>query len=383
LSDSALGLLTGFAFAAFYAAAGIPLGRLADRVNRKTLLAVSLAGWSVATAACGAAGSFGQLALARMAVGIGEGGCAPASHSLISDLFPPGRRALPLAIFSAGGMLGMVGGFAAGGVLEAKLGWRGAFWALGGTGILLVPLLGLALPEPRHGNVKSGPAPTPLRTLLAAPGFLLLVLAYSSVTLGTLGITQWLPAFYERSFGLSRVAIGGTLAIVDGLGAIIGLVAGGWIADLGSRRSARWPLHQFVVASILVVPLQLAALLAPSSELSFAFAFLTMLVGMLGTGPALAVIQTIVPPGARATATATVLVASALISSGGGPLFVGLLSDAFHATLNAESLRWALVIVAATGGSVAAILAGLAARRLHDPAMLSAPSPDTVPSSVI
>lgn len=106
LSDSALGLLTGFAFFAFYATAGIPLGRIADPINRKTVLATSLDAWSIATATCGAAGSFLQLAIARMTVGIGEGGCAPASHSLISDLFPPGRRALPLAIFTSGGALG-------------------------------------------------------------------------------------------------------------------------------------------------------------------------------------------------------------------------------------------------------------------------------------
>jgi predicted MFS family arabinose efflux permease len=374
LSDAALGLLTGFAFAAFYAAAGIPLGRIADRVNRRTLLTVSLATWSAATAACGAAGSFGQLALARMAVGIGEGGCAPASHSLISDLFPAGRRALPLGIFTAGGMLGMVGGFAVGGMLEAKLGWRGAFWSLGGLGLLMVPLLAFALPEPRQGNARSRPAPIPMRELLATPGFLLLVLAYSFVTLGLLGITQWLPAFYERSFGLSRVAIGGTLAIVDGLGAIIGLIAGGWISDLGMRLSARWPLHQFVTAALCVVPLQLAMLLAPSANISFALAFLTMLVGMSGTGPALSVIQGIVPASARATATASVLVGSALIGMGGGPLLVGVLSDAFHATLHAESLRWSLAAVTAAGGSIAAALATLATRKLHSSTSRSAAS---------
>jgi predicted MFS family arabinose efflux permease len=366
LSDSALGLLTGFAFFAFYATAGIPLGRLADRINRRMLLATSLAAWSIATATCGLAGSYLQLALSRMAVGVGEGGCAPASHSLISDLFPAGRRALPLGIFTAGGTLGMFGGFSAGGVLEATLGWRGAFWVLGGTGMLFVPILALALPEPRRTGVAPLGRPTPLRELLGTPGFVLLALSYSFLTVGLLGITQWLPAFYERCFGLNRSIIGASLATVGGLGAILGLVTGGWIADRISRRFVRWPLYQFVGATILVVPLQLAMLLVPGVNASFALAFVSMLIGWLGTGPALALIQTIAPQGARATATATVLVGSAVIGMGGGPLVVGVLSDAFHASLQTDSLRWALAGVAAVGGSVAAALGILATCRLKN-----------------
>jgi len=360
LSDATLGLLTGFAFAAFYAAAGIPLGRMADRVNRKTLLATSLTAWSIATAACGVAGSWLQLALARMAVGVGEAGCAPASHSLISDLFQPGRRALPLAIFTSGGTLGMVGGFAIGAELEARLGWRGTFAALGGAGLVFVPVLALMLPKVPRDTRTEREAPARLLDLFRTRGFVSLTLAISFVTLGLLGLTQWLPAFYERTFGLSRIAIGGTLATVNGLGSFVGLLGGGWLADWGARRHPRWPLRQFVLSTTLVVPLQLAMLLAASPSVSFTLAFLTMLVGMAGTGPALAVVQTIVPPRTRATATATLLVGSALIGTGGGPFIAGALSDALQPTLQVDSLRWSLATVAAAAGAIATLLACLA-----------------------
>lgn len=375
LSDSALGLLTGFAFSAFYAAAGLPLGRIADRVNRRLLLTISLAAWSVATAACGAATSFIQLALARMSVGIGEGGCSPSSHSLIADLFPPGHRAFPLGIFTAGAMAGMLGGFAAGSVLEAHLGWRGAFWALGATGFLFVPVIGLGLKEPRREAASATPSEASLRELFRTPGFLLLALSYSFVTLGFLGITQWLPAFYERSFGLNRVTIGGMLALMSGVGGIVGLVGGGWIADWGSHRSSRWPLYQFVGATVLAIPVQLAVLLVSNPNVSFALTFLAMLFATVGSGPAFAVIQTIVPPGARATATAALLVGYAVIGMGGGPLLIGILSDALQPVWQADSLRRALVAVAAAGGVIAFILGALATRRLHATGLLSTAAP--------
>ena len=147
---------------------------------------------------------------------------------------------------------------------------------------------------------------------------------------------------------------------------MIGLLAGGWFSDRMARRFARWPLYQFVWTTALVVPLQLAMLLVHWASVSFALAFLSMFVGWLGTGPAFAVIQTMVPQRARATATATILVGSSVIGMGGGPLVVGVLSDTFHSSLQADSLRWALAGVAAVGGSVATVLAILATRRLHN-----------------
>ena len=322
-----------------------------------------------------AATSFMQLALARMSVGIGEGGCSPASHSLISDLFPPGRRALPLGIFTAGAMAGMLGGFGAGSLLEAHLGWRGAFWVLGGTGLLFVPVIGSRLREPRREVDSTHSSQASLTELFRTPGFIFLVVSYSFATLGFLGITQWLPAFYERSFGLTRVTIGGTLAIMSGIGGIVGLIAGGLVADWGSRRSSRWHLYQFVGSAALAVPIQLAMLLVSTPNASFALAFLTMLVATLGSGPAFAVIQTIVPVGARATATATVLVAYAVIGMGGGPLVIGVLSDVLQPTWHADSLRWALVSVAAIGGAGAVILGALATRKIHGARLVSAAVP--------
>ena len=151
LSDSQLGLLTGFAFAMFYVTAGIPIARFADRSNRRNIVAVSVGLWSAMTAVSGLVQNYGQLLAARVGVGVGEAGGSPPSHSIVSDIFPPEKRASALAFYSTGVNLGILFGFLFGGWLNEFFGWRVAFMVVGIPGVLLAILLRTTVREPIRG----------------------------------------------------------------------------------------------------------------------------------------------------------------------------------------------------------------------------------------
>src|SRR5215831_13160215 len=126
LSDTQLGMLSGFTFAIFYVTLGIPIARFADKTNRRNTVAVSLALWSMMTACCGFAKNFIQLLFARIGVGVGEAGGSPPAHAMISDYFSPEKRSTALSVYSAGLYFGVLVGFLMGGYLNQELGWRSA-----------------------------------------------------------------------------------------------------------------------------------------------------------------------------------------------------------------------------------------------------------------
>ena len=155
LSDSQLGLLTGFAFAMFYVTAGIPIARFADRSNRRNIVAVSVGLWSAMTAVSGLVQNYGQLLAARIGVGVGEAGGSPPSHSIVSDIFPPEKRASALAFYSTGVNLGILFGFLFGGWLNEFFGWRVAFMVVGIPGVLLAILVRTTVREPIRGLMEN------------------------------------------------------------------------------------------------------------------------------------------------------------------------------------------------------------------------------------
>ena len=152
LSDTQLGLLSGFAFAIFYVSFGIPIARWADHYNRRNIVAISLTAWSVMTAACGMVQSYTQLLLARIGVGIGEAGGSPPAHSIISDYFPFSQRATALSIYSVGIYIGIMLGYLGGGWINEFFGWRVALFAIGAPGVLLAIVVRLTVKEPLRGN---------------------------------------------------------------------------------------------------------------------------------------------------------------------------------------------------------------------------------------
>ena len=159
LSDSQLGLLSGTAFAVFYVFCGIPIARWADRYNRVNIVSAAVVVWSGMTALCGFAGSYLQLFLARLGVGVGEAGGSPPSHSIISDYFPHEQRGRAMSVYSAGVYIGILVGFLAGGWIGQYFGWRIAFLVVGLPGVLLGILVKLTLREPKRGGLDKAEVP--------------------------------------------------------------------------------------------------------------------------------------------------------------------------------------------------------------------------------
>jgi predicted MFS family arabinose efflux permease len=364
LSDTQVGLVTGLAFSLFYAFLGIPIGRLADRGNKARLLAVCFALWSAMTALSGAATSFALLFLARMAVGVGEAGCMPTSFAIISARFPPERRPLAISIFQAGGLLGIALGMFGAGLVGQIIGWRATLGLIGAAGLPVAVIVAFTLQHDEDTVAKSPPQPVlvDILALLRSPAFVHIVLGISCASFATYGVIQWLAAFFVRSHGVGLAQIGLFSGLTTGVGGIMGTLTGGTLAGRLTRRRLEWDLWLPAAAYAASAPLFVVAVLSPSVTVAFIFNFIATIVAASGGGVALASVQRFTEPERRATANALMLMISALLGVGLGPVAIGAASDRLHALLGTESLRWALA-----GSTVMFLLASanflLAARR--------------------
>ena len=353
LSDTQLGFLTGFAFVLFYVSMGIPIARLADRASRVKIIGASLFVWSAMTAACGMAQNVWQLALARMSVGVGESGCTPASHSLISDLYGPHERATALATFSLGIPIGTFILFMAGGWITELLGWRAAFYALGLPGVFLAFYVWRNVEEPVRGandsNKEGEPAP-PLKSVLSKlwklPAYRHLVLGCSLAGMGNYGLVLWLAPYYIRVHGMSVGEVGTWLAIYLGLVSGVGTFAGGWISDRLGRINSQYSLKFVSVALMFVAPLAVAAIMAQITSLSLGLLVLPQLLNSMWFGPTWATAQNLVPPNMRALTASILIFMMSTIGLGLGPPLVGILSDVLRPEYGTNSLRYGLAAVA-------------------------------------
>ena len=370
LTDTELGLLGGTAFALFYTALGIPVGWLADRRSRVWIVTIALALWSAFTAACGAAHNFGQLFAARLGVGIGEaGGVAPA-YALISDYFPPARRARALAVYSFGIPLGSAAGILFGGLIAARVNWRAAFVIVGAAGLILAPLFRLCVREPVRGGLDgpSPPAAAPrlrevAQLLAGKPSFWYLSLGAASASVMGYGVYFWMPSFLVRSYHLSLPQVSVCFSALTFVSGVAGIWLGGALADrFGGTRRAAYALVP-AVAFLLSVPLYAAGLLAPASLGSLPIFVLPMALALAWLAPTASAIQHLVPAGMRALAAALLLFIINLIGLGAGSYAIGALSDHFATARGTESLRYAML--AGSGFYLlAAALYALGARRL-------------------
>lgn len=384
LTDTQLGLLGGTAFALFYTALGIPIGWLADRVNRVWIMTAALALWSAFTAACGLATTFMQLFLARLGVGVGEaGGVAPA-YSLIADYFPPEQRARALSVYSFGIPIGSALGLFFGGVIASLVDWRMAFLILGLAGLAVAPLQLFTVREPVRGGLdaqrahralaeqRAAGAPRAvatlgqvMRVLSRKPAFWGLSLAAASSSIMGYGVFFWLPSFFVRSYGLTLMQVSlyyGGMVLVSG---IIGVWLGGWLSDrYGVAHKAAYALVP-AGALAISVPFYLVGTLAMDGlSWSFLIFCIPAALGLVWLGPTISAIQHLVAPDMRALASAIFLFINNLIGLGLGSLIIGALSDAFTERFGAESLRYA--ILAGTSFYVlSAVLFALSARRLE------------------
>ena len=357
LSDTAIGFLTGTALAIFYTGMGIPLGLIADRVDRRKLIALSLGIWSLMTALSGMAANFAQLLLARIGVGIGEAGGTPASQSLLSDVFPRSHLVLANTVFTLGAAAGSMLGSVAGGNIAEAFGWRAAFLALGLPGVGLALIVRFTMREPPRGGgtSPSSAAGTPLRETLRfirGQRSLIHVLAGATViTYWGWGLLWWTPAFFSRTHHLSTGQAGTLVGTVSGIAGAAGIIGGGLLIHFLSRRDPRWQV--WVVGAATIFGTFASMLLYATGSLSWATLALWMFVPVayLNLGPILSLTQSLVRPRMRGLTCALLLFGANVANLALAPQFIGILSDqlALRFGAGSESLRWALLINTSTG----------------------------------
>lgn len=350
LSDTQLGLMGGLAFALFYTGFGIPVAMLADRFSRTWIMTGALTIWSAMTAVCGLAGNFWQLFAARLGVGIGEaGGVAPA-YSLISDFFPPEQRARALSIYSFGIPIGSAIGIVFGGVIASMLDWRMAFFMIGIAGIILAPIFRLTIKEPIRGGFdkkRENTSPPKLKaifaTLIGKPSFWLVSLGASCSSMMGYGLFFWLPSFFVRSYGMTLLEASLYYGAVLLVGGVIGIWAGGWLGDrFGQMRRSRFVTIP-AIAFIASIPFYIIAIMSENMFLTFSVLLVPTALGLVWLGPVISVIQHLVPPNMRSTASAVFLFINNLIGIGIGTLAIGFLSDTLAQHFGDDSLRYSIL----------------------------------------
>ncbi|HTO39536.1 MAG TPA: MFS transporter [Rhizomicrobium sp.] len=353
LSDTQLGLLTGIAFAAIYAALLLPAARLTEHFHRPRLLGVAVIAWSACTALCGVVNSFFYLVLARIGVGIGEATCTPTAHSLISDYVPLHQRASAISLYSLGVPLGALLGMAVGGIVVDAYGWRQAFLIAGLPGVVLGLLAFAFLPEPRaakHSIVAAQVVP-PLRTVLAElsqkRSFLWLMVASCLVGVVSFGQQAFMASYFLRAHGAALTHWGtviqdasgislGPIALVGifygvsaGLFAMAGIHVGGKLADRFGAKDLKAMMTIPAWACLLSIPLFLGVIFVSSAALAISLMAAHAFSMGLTLAPKSTSILGLVGVRSRATAASLPLFASTLVGLGFGPLLVGMLSDVY------------------------------------------------------
>ena len=353
LSDTSLGLLSGFAFAAFYATLGIPIAKYADRGNRRNLISISLAIWSLMTALSGLAQNFLHLLLARIGVGIGEAGCSPPAHSMISDYFPANKRSTALGIYSLGIPFGIMFGLFAGGWIDEMFGWRAAFFIVGVPGILIAIIFRFTVKEPirgqAEGKVASDIQPTIYETisyLLRKKSFRHLAFAASLAAFVGYGGINWLPSFFQRSYGMATSDVGWYLGLILGLPGGLGIFLGGYLSDYFGSRDVRWSLWVAAIAMGITAPLYYLVYLSPTANTSLLWLIIPIALGNFYQAATFSQTQGVVELKMRSVAAAILLFIINIIGLGFGPSAVGILSDILQSEYGKESLRYSLLIFA-------------------------------------
>jgi predicted MFS family arabinose efflux permease len=359
LNDSAMGLLTGLGYAIPFAIAGMPLGALIDRTNRRRLLAALVATWSLFTAFGGLARTYLTLLVTRMAVGAAESGSPPAALSLISDFFPARLRATAVSIFYIGAPLGGMAGAYMGGVVTASHGWRAALFAAAAPGLIMALMILMTVREPRRGGQDAQQAPAEKVSFGAAlklarnPGLACVLAALVIGALSSVGVGTWTPALLMRAYDVPVQDTGKLVALINLVGAG-GTALGGLLSDLYAKGRTERLLLLAGVTNLIAIPPFVLAVLAPDLA-TFLPAFLVWSVlHVLYWGPGFSLALGLAPSQTRGRLMALTFVLSNILGAGMGPQIVGLLSDGFALAGDTQGLRHAVaclsLAVAVAGG---------------------------------
>lgn len=357
ISDSAIGLLTGFAFAVFYATFGIPIAMWADRGNRRNILSLALTVWSGMTALSGFAMNFWHLLIARMGVGVGEAGGTPPATSMISDLYAPKERAFALGIYTSGIGLGILAGFAIGGYVYQAFGWRVAFFVAGVPGILLAILVRLSIREPKRGAVEQresdGTASSFGETLAfisKQSSFLWLLAGCSLICVSANAFLAWTPSHLQRTFDVGPADIAIPLGLLIGGVGSVGAILLGRFCDKLSARSLAWRPLIIAICAAIALPFAWMFLQADTINMAYAWNLIPSFIGLIYASIAYTASQELVGLRMRAFASAFMLFCLTLIGIGGGPTIVGWLSDTFAAGGDTMPLKSALELMLILNG---------------------------------
>ena len=353
LTDAALGFLSGTSFAITYAILGMPLAWIADRANRRNVIAASMALFSAMTVVCAYAGSTIQLVIARVFTGVGEAGTGPSIQSIISDLYPPRQRGAALSIYSSGLNIGLLIAFFGGGQIAAHFGWRNAFFAAGLPGLVLVFLFLFAVPEPRRGHVENLQDEIRAPSFLATVAFLWLQRSFRWIALGTAlssfggyASITFTPLFLAVSHGMDPSSRGLALALLAGVAGGFGTYISGVLADRLGKRDIRWNMYVPIAFIAISLPFMPFFYLSSSLAVALLCAIVPSANGAAYLAPSLAMTQGLVPLRMRAQAAAILLFILNIIGYGLGPLSVGKLSDLLRPSLGSDSIRWAMLSTA-------------------------------------
>lgn len=368
VSNTQIGLLTGFGASLLYSLSGFPMGRLADQHSRTRLLAITLSGWSALTGAIGFAASFPFVAAARFGMAVLSAGCSPSAYSLIADFFAPARRGMAIALYSLGISLGTFAGLSLGGLVSDHLGWRHAFMLLSLPGIVLALIMAFVLREPERGRfdakVKDGDRRYSLRetwgTLAAQPAFLGIALGFGLVSCAVSSFENWIPTWMIRTQHLSSTEVGALSGVAQGLIGIVASLAFGMLADKLSQRDRRWYVWIPAICAGLVLPLVILFFYLPRAAGYGCY----MVIEFLASGfsaPLFAACQMLLPPRLRAVGMAVVLFLLNMVGMGLGPTLTGFLSDHLPAATPGAALGQAISVMQGVG--VLGIIVLLAAGR--------------------
>jgi len=352
LSDTQLGFLIGLSFAIFYATLGIPIAILADRYSRRNIIAVSVIVWSGMTALCGLAGSYLQLALARIGVGIGEAGSSPPSHSMISDLYPPEKRATAMGIYASGINIGVLIGFLVGGWVDEIYGWRMAFFVVGIPGVILGLLMFFTVREPARTQAVK-PLPTNIfgevwdtfKIMMSIRSLRHIVIGTTLVVFVGYGALYWNGVYFRRVLGLSAGETGTLLALIGGVIGGIGTLSGGWLADRLAQKDKRMYVWLTAGVKLGILPVAIWYYLTTDLLTAILLTTITSFFGGFYLSVSFALNQSLLPPARRALGSALLLFCINIVGLGFGPQLVGILSDYFSADYGVDGLRYALIAV--------------------------------------
>ena len=346
LSDTQLGLLTGFMFALFYTTFGVPVAWLADRTRRTWVIAAACALWSGFCAACAFATGFATLAAARIGVAVGEAGGVAPSYSLIAERFPIATRGRALAIYSLGVPLGLGAGTAAGGWIAASFGWRAAFVAVAAPGLVLAALLVLLVNEPARvrqaSEARTGSLGDAIAGFVRSPQLVLVALSSALGAFACYGLMSWISAYLIRVLGMSLTEIGSWLSVTLAVGLGLGIWVSGALVDrLGARDRRMYALIPGA-ALALGAPVLFAATRIDDWHLALPLFGLALGLSIFYLAPSVAIVTELVAPEQRSTSSALMLLCLNLIGLGGGPFAIGAVSDWALAAHGTQSLRVAL-----------------------------------------